>query len=275
MIHHHIGDWDLAYTNDANIAGGDRWPALWETPARLYRARMLALGRVVADEAYGPHGRQTLDLFLPEGTPKGLVVFVHGGYWLAMDGKAWSHLANGAVARGYAVAIPTYRLCPQVRIGDIVADVSAAIALAAGRIAGPLHLTGHSAGGHLVARMVSEGSPLAPAVRGRIRHTLPISGLHDLRPIMRTAMNATLNIDADEAAAHSPALLSPLDGVRLTCWVGGAERSEFRRQSALLANVWTGLGAATAVHEEPDRHHFNIVDGLGDPDHPLTETLLS
>jgi hypothetical protein len=65
-----------------------------------------------------------------------------------------------------------------------------------------------------------------------------------------------------------------MEGARITCWVGGAERAEFRRQSALLANIWTGLGATTATVEEPDRHHFNIIDGLTDPAHPLTRTLV-
>ncbi|TIV06749.1 MAG: alpha/beta hydrolase, partial [Mesorhizobium sp.] len=68
--------------------------------------------------------------------------------------------------------------------------------------------------------------------------------------------------------------LRPVQGTRITCWVGGGERSEFLRQTALLANIWTGLGAATQSVVEPDRHHFNVVDGLADPDHPLTRTLL-
>jgi hypothetical protein len=58
------------------------------------------------------------------------------------------------------------------------------------------------------------------------------------------------------------------------CWVGGAERAEFRRQNALLANIWLGLGATTEAVEEPDRHHFDIVDGLADPAHPMVAALL-
>jgi hypothetical protein len=104
---------------------------------------------------------------------------------------------------------------------------------------------------------------------------MSISGLHDLRPIMRTAMNKTLAIDEAEALAESPALLRPMDNARLTCWVGGGERAEFLRQSALLANIWTGLGATTSSVVEPDRHHFSIIDGLADPEHPLTRTLIA
>jgi hypothetical protein len=122
--------------------------------------------------------------------------------------------------------------------------------------------------------MICADSPLPDPLRRRIRHVVSISGLHDLRPLMNTAMNAALGIDEAEAAAQSPALLRPMEDARLTCWVGATERSEFIRQNALLANVWTGLGAQTCTVEEPDRHHFNIVDGLADPQHPLLRTLL-
>jgi len=64
-------------------------------------------------------------------------------------------------------------------------------------------------------------------------------------------------------------LLQPLEGARLTCWVGADERPEFVRQNALLANIWTGLGAETRVVEEPGRHHFDVIEGLTDPGSPL------
>jgi arylformamidase len=102
-----------------------------------------------------------------------------------------------------------------------------------------------------------------------------ISGLHDLRPLLRTAMNDTLRIDERVAREESPALLSPVEGARVIAWVGGAERAEFRRQAQLLANIWTGLGAATSYVEMPDRHHFDVIDDLGDPASALINALLS
>jgi arylformamidase len=274
MLSRKINDWDDAYANGVNIAGGDRWPAAWVTPAKEFRDGLSEAGRATLGIAYGEKPRNRLDLFLPEGKPKGLVVFVHGGYWMAFDNSYWSHLAGGAVAHGYAVAMPSYTLCPEVRIGDIVGEVGAAIAKAAELVDGPIMLTGHSAGGHLASRMVSATTPLKPAVTARIRNVISISGVHDLRPLMSTGMNGTLRIDEAEALAESPALLRPLTGARITCWAGGGERAEFLRQNALLANVWTGLGAATSEVVEPDRHHFNIIDGLTDPGHPLTRALL-
>ena len=274
-MYHRIDDWDDAYANGANIARGERWPDAWAEPARAFRDRLAGEGRAKLDLTYGDGPRNRFDLFLPTDIPKGLVVFVHGGFWLRLDKSFLSHLAAGPLAHGHAVAMPSYTLCPDIRISGIVGEVGRAVEAAAGMVEGPLRLTGHSAGGHLATRMICTDSPLPAAVRTRIVNTVSISGVHDLRPLMRTQMNASLNIDAAEARAESPALLEPLPGARLACWVGAAERSEFVRQNALLANAWTGLGATTLRVEEPDRHHFNVVDGLADPAHALTVTLLT
>jgi arylformamidase len=274
VLERRIADWDNAYANGANIAGGDRWPAAWVEPARAFREALLTVGRARLDLAYGAGARNRFDLFLPEGAPKGLMVFVHGGYWMALDKSYWSHLAKGAVDTGYAVAMPSYTLCPEVRISEISREIGAAIEKAAGIMSGPIMLAGHSAGGHLVSRMVSHTSPLSPVVQHRIRNVVSISGLHDLRPLMNTGMNRTLGIDEMEALAESPALLRPMTGARITCWVGGGERDEFLRQSLLLANIWTGLGASTRCIVEPDRHHFSVIDGLADANHMLTRTVL-
>lgn len=275
MIYHRITDWDDAYANGANIPQGDRWPQAWVEPAKAFRDRLATDGRARLGIAYGDAPRNRFDLFMPQGEAKGLVVFVHGGFWLRLDRSFWSHLAAGPLAHGHAVAMPSYTLCPDIRIGGIVREIGSAVEAAAGMVAGPIRLTGHSAGGHLVSRMICANSPLPDAVRSRIANTVSISGVHDLRPMMVTAMNETLKIDQAEAEGESPALLEPMAGARIACWVGAAERSEFVRQNALLANAWTGLGAETLTVEEPDRHHFNVIDGLADPDHALTRTLLT
>ena len=209
MIYHRISNWDDAYTNGAYIAGGERWPDAWVEPATAFRAAAAARGRAKLDLPYGDKPRNRFDLFAPAAAPKGLVVFIHGGFWLRFDKSYWSHLARGAVESGFAVAMPSYTLCPEIRISGIVREIGAAIETAAGMVGGPIHLTGHSAGGHLAARMISMNSPLPQSLRQRIGNVVSISGLHDLRPMLKTAMNATLALDYAEAMAESPALLEP------------------------------------------------------------------
>lgn len=267
-------NWDDAYSNGAYIAGGDRYPTAWAAAAQAFRDEIGAAGRARLDLAYGAKPRQRLDLFLPAVPPKGLAVIVHGGYWLAFDKSSWSHLARGPLDAGWAVALPSYTLAPDAGIADITSEVAQAIAHAAEMIEGPIRLAGHSAGGHLVTRMVCANAPLTKDVQSRIKHVVSISGVHDLRPLLRTAMGAKLFRDPDEAAAESPALLEPASGTRLTCWVGADERPEFLRQTDLLSNIWHGLGAETASFQEPARHHFNVIEGLAEADSLLTRTFL-
>lgn len=267
-----IDDWDDAYANSAHISGSAAYPPRWAEAAAAFRESMGA--RAEIDLPYAAGARQTFDLFRPQGDARGLVVFIHGGYWKAFDKSAWSWLAAGPLAHGWAVAMPSYTLAPAVRIAEITAEVGAAVVAAAGRVAGPLRLSGHSAGGHLAARMITDNGPLPMPIARRVERVVSISGVHDLRPLLRTAMNADLRLDAAEAAAESPALLAPLPGARLLAWVGAAELPEFRRQSALLANVWLGLGAETAAHEAPGRHHYDVIDDLAAPDSELVAGLL-
>ncbi|MFN3277024.1 MAG: alpha/beta hydrolase [Paracoccus hibiscisoli] len=256
-----ITDWDDAYANGAHIPHADAYVPRWTEAAAAFRA------------AHPPQDLGRGHLFLPEGTPRGLMVFIHGGYWMRFDPTLWSHLAAGALAAGWACAMPGYPLAPDARIADMTRIVADQITQAAAQVAGPVALTGHSAGGHLAARMICPGV-LPDAVAERVTACVPISPLSDLRPLMRTAMNDTLHLDAAESVAESPALLEPRAGIPVTPWVGGAERPEFIRQARLLADVWAGLGAATECVIDPGRHHFDVIEALADPASPLMRRLL-
>ncbi len=270
-----ITDWDDAYANGDYIADAATYPELWAAQSAQFRDELISRDGARLDISYGDAPREKYDLFLPTGTPKGLVVFVHGGYWKAFDKSSWSHLAKGAVTKGWAVCMPSYTLTPDARLSDITREIGAAITHAADQIAGPIHITGHSAGGHLVSRMVSHTSPLSSSVQARIENTVSISGLHDLRPLLKTTMNDILKLDPDEAAHESAALLHPALPCSITCWVGADERPEFVRQNDLLANIWTGLGALTRSVHAPNKHHFNVIADLADPGSDLVACLLT
>jgi acetyl esterase/lipase len=257
-----VHDWDDAYANGAHIADGNSYPARWTKAAAEFRKQ------------HSPTKIGRGDLFLPQGTPCGLMVFIHGGYWMKTAPSVWSHLAQGALMAGWAAFLPAYTLAPQARISAMTSEVAEQVTAVANRIAGPIALTGHSAGGHLAARMVCDDGTLTKAVTERIISCIPISPLTDLRSIMRTAMNNTLHLDTPEAMSESPALLDPVKSIPVTTWVGGAERPEFIRQARLLADVWAGLGAATECVIDPGLHHFNVIEALTRPDTPFTQRLL-
>lgn len=259
-------DHDAAFANAPFIPDGEAYPARWAARAAAFRA---GLGARFCPGLPVPGGAAAgLDLFLPEGEPAGLCVFFHGGYWKAFGPRDFSHLAAGALARGWAVALPAYTLAPAARIARITAEATAALVEAARLVPGPVAVTGHSAGGHLAARMVAAGLDLPAGVRARLVRVVPVSPLSDLRPLLRTSMNAVLGIDAAEARAESPVLLPLRPGPGLHVWVGGAERPAFLDQARRLGNAW-----ACPVTVEPGRHHFDVIEGL-EAEGPLLAALL-
>jgi len=261
-------DLDDAYANAAHIPGSADFPPRWARAAEGLREGLLEQGLADLDLSYGDSARQRFDLFHPAAAAKGLMVFVHGGYWLRFDKSLWSHLAAGALSQGWAVAMPSYDLCPTVRIADITQQIARAVTAAAAMVAGPVVLAGHSAGGHLVARMLEPGL-LPDALAGRIQHVMPISPVSDLRPLLRTSMNTDFRLDEEAAVAESPMLLHQRIPVPVTVTVCSEERPVFLDQARWLAEAW---GCAHVIDE--GLHHFNVIDGLADPDSKMIKRLL-
>lgn len=249
------------YTNGAFIPDADSFVPTWRAAAAAFRANAGAKARL--NLPYGAGERNRFDLFLPDHAPKGVVVFVHGGYWMAFGREEWSHVAAGPMARGWAVAMPSYSLAPAARIATITAEIAAACRAVAAQVPGPMVVIGHSAGGHLSARMGCADLDLP------VRRVVPISPLAELGPLMATKMNDTLNLDAAECAAESPARLDLRVGVSAHIWVGAQERPAFLMQARCLSEEWDCPWTA-----DPGRHHFDVIDALGDPRSELTSTVL-
>ncbi|GHC70235.1 alpha/beta hydrolase [Limoniibacter endophyticus] len=257
-----LTDFDTAYDNGKAIADFGRYPAFWSGQAAAFRDDF---GERWREMSYGPAERHRFDLFEPEDEAKGTLVYVHGGYWKAFDKSFWSHLASGAIALGWRVAMPSYTLCPQARISEITREIGMFLDSLAAEVNGEIALTGHSAGGHLVTRMACENAPISPVTAKRIVRVLSISGLHDLRPLLPTQMNMIFGMDADEAARESAVLLTPRTDLEIQACCGQGELPEFRRQSTLIADIWHGFGIATDAWEIPDAHHANVIETLCDP----------
>jgi len=264
-------DWDDAFVNAVHVPPEERDPDRWAEVAAAFRdARPEGTFEVLT---YGPRPRNALDLFHPAEEPRGLVVFVHGGYWHTLDRHYWSHLSQGALAAGWSVAMPGYTLAPDATITEITREVAAAIECAAAKVKGPIRLIGHSAGGHLVARMACADSPLAPDVLARVRRIIPLSGVFDLLPLLGIKMNETLRLTPDEAAAESPARLAQGAEIPILLWVGANERPEFLRQTRLMSEAWRPGGRPLPQRYDEGKNHFTVVSQLADPESALNRAL--
>ncbi|MCX7354044.1 MAG: alpha/beta hydrolase [Alphaproteobacteria bacterium] len=218
------------------------------------------------DLAYGSGERERLDFFPAQpGAP--LHLFIHGGYWRALDKANFSYPAAAFASAGVAYAAINYPLAPRASVDVIVASVRRALAWLIGH-AGELgvdpagiSLSGHSAGGHLTAMALAD--PALP--RGAVRGAVPISGLYDLEPIRLSYLNGELGLDAAAARRNSPIHAAPSVRCPVLLAVGGRESPEFHRQQASFADAWRGQCAGMETMISAGDDHFSIVGHLGDP----------
>ena len=263
-------DWDAAFDN-MQSRDPQALMANWQDRSDDFKSRWAGLGQGLKNVPYGDHPRQRYDMFTPKTEAKGTIIFIHGGYWMRTGREHWSFLAEGMLAHGWAVAIPSYPLAPEVKISAITTSIVEAANHIASQTTGALRLIGHSAGGHLVSRLACQGM-LSDPVLARIEKAISVSGIHDLRPLLMTKMNDILNLDLTEASAESSALFTP-EHIPFTCWVGDHERPEFLRQNRLLQDTWRDYFDAphqvNAVYDQ-GHDHFSVIEQLAKPDCRLT-----
>jgi arylformamidase len=248
--------YDASATVDDVTAIFRRWRA-WSDDVRAHTLH-------ARDLRYGESADETLDLVVPHtGAP--LVVWFHGGYWRRLHKDDNTFVARGLAPHGVAVAIVNYGLAPAA-LEEIVAQARRSVAWlranakAHGADPSRIVLAGHSAGGHLAA-MCAVDAPAAGVVS--------LSGLHDLRPIAKSFVNAWLQLDDARAVALSPSLLAPAAPVPVTAFAGSREPDVFAHQGRALVDAWGAHGCDTA-YEDSDDDHFTLCERLVDPKDPVT-----
>ncbi|MFJ6025761.1 alpha/beta hydrolase [Brevundimonas sp. NPDC092305] len=257
-------DLEAEYNNRARVPDHPATMARWRESAEAARA-----AHPPTPIAYGPGEREVMDLFEPVPDAP-VAVFLHGGYWQALDRSWFSWVAPALLHHGVSVAVPSYDLAPTVRLGTILKQVRAAVDLIRARSGRRPVVFGHSAGGHMSACMLSEA---------RASAALAISGVFDLRPLVHTSLNDALKLDANEAAALSPIFWpvpngSTPGGTVLDCVVGGDESPEFLRQSRMMADHWANNGVETRYEALAGLNHFTVLDPLFDPGSALVRRIV-
>ena len=264
--------WESQYNNRAAVPDHPQFFARWAEQSERIRRSV----RCYLDVPFGTHAMEKLDIFLPQGRSRALLMFIHGGYWRALDKKDHSFVAGELVKHGVTVAVPNYALCPSVTIEEIVRQILQASAWLwrnGGNFGAPykqLYVAGHSAGGHLTAMTLAA---LWPAFARDLPQKvvgggLAISGVYDLRDIVNVpSVNDDVRMTAAQAWKCSPMSLPPATDAPLYLAAGSKELPPFVEQNKAFGQHWKKVLAQDIPC--PDDHHFSILGKLADPSSAL------
>lgn len=272
---------DAAYNNRVHVPDHGDYFVRWQQQSDAVRAAL----KHRADLSYGGDCRQLLDYFPAASKDAPLLVFIHGGYWQALDHKPFGLLAQPFVEAGIAFASMSYSLCPDIDMPGLVEQVRQGVAWLYGRAADlgfdrdRIFIAGHSAGGHLVALLAATDFTQRGLPENAIKGGLALSGLYDLEPIRLSYLNAALKLDAPTARRLSPQHNLPrgpseTGAMPMLLAVGGAELPEFLRQQSDYHAALQAGGLASAAMELPGLHHFSVIDALAAPNHALHRAVL-
>lgn len=271
---------DLAYSPRLTALHLEKSLAQWEAASAA--ARLSLVGDL--DVAYGKETSETLDVFHPKLTKnkpsKGVMIFIHGGYWRAMDKANNSFVARAICDKGYTAVLPNYALCPATTIAAITKQMLKACAwvyrnadlLNSNR--NQITVSGHSAGGHLTAMMMAARfecmSSKLPA--NLIKAGLSISGLYDLTPHSKAPfLKDSIRLNTPAAVAKvSPVTYLPPRAPLYTAY-GSLEPTGFAEQDKLLKAQWVGAVHSRKALEGHD--HFTILLELENPQSELNKLL--
>ncbi len=277
-------EFEVEYNARLQVTDSAKYVDLNEDRSTQFRAQ----GGCELDIAFGPGPLQKLDIFFPDssaaeaGAGAPVHLFIHGGYWRSRTKESFSFLAKPLTERGAVVVIPSYSLCPDVKIGDIVDEMRTVVrwifdnASSHGGDPGNLHVSGHSAGGHLAAMLAStDWASLDDRLpNDLIKSIVPVSGLFELSPMLLHPINEEIFLDEEQVAALSPLHFKPNAPLPVHVYVGADESVSFQGQSSDFADAWAKTQATVSFDALPGHNHFTILSDLYNPEFPITRTIL-
>ncbi|MDB5377404.1 MAG: alpha/beta hydrolase [Rubritepida sp.] len=247
---------DSAYNNSEAVVDSPKLVEERNTISAPFRATFSG----TLNLAYGESQREQWDLYPGKDPQAPTLVFIHGGYWQRNRREDFAIMAEGALAMGWNVAICGYSLCPEVTMTRIAYQIHEALGWLSTHgaeygLAGPIVLTGWSAGGHLTALGAEH-----PAVTAAIA----ISGIYELGPVRDTYLNTALKLTDEEIVELSP-MRRPVVQKPMAIVYGGAELPELCRQSREFYAMRADAQAPGPLLHIPGANHFRVLEALRQP----------
>ncbi len=225
--------------------------------------------------------RHKLDLYLPKGH-KGypVLVFVHGGGWKNGSKEGAAKFARLFAKNGVGVVSTNYRLSPKFQHPVHAQDVANAVGWVHKNIAkyggrpDQLFLSGHSAGGHLVALLATDPTYLdAVGVPMKdIKGVIPISGVYVFRPDSLPKV-----FGEDKEAYRKAAPLTHVKGQHPPFLILVAEKDfkGFDKMAEQFCAALKKSGCSATVLNVKDRNHGSIFGQMANQADSATQATLA
>ena len=235
----------------------------------------------VEGPAADPH-KHKLDLYLPQGRRDFPVLFfVHGGAWRSGDRSWYPALGRVFAKNGIGVVVISYRLSPQVQHPAHIQDVARAFAWTVrniGKYGGKVDevfVSGHSAGGHLVALLATDESYLKAHNLSltSIKGVIPLSGVYRIAPAGRLTEVA---FGKDESLMRMASPIRHINGKHPPFLIIYADR-DFPTCDTMSEDFCKALkkGACEATSlRVSSRNHITILVLAADEGDPTTQAML-
>lgn len=257
---------DAQYFMRGAVPDWQRYLDGWAADSAAARERLP--GRL--DIAYGASPEELLDVIVPPGLADAapVQILIHGGYWKALGKDDFTFLASPLAGAGVISVVVNYALCPTVSMSELVAQCRRAVRWTRDNIAQfggdpqRLHVTGHSAGGHLAAMMAATCWAERDGGVPVIRSVTSLSGLYDLSPVQACFVQADLRLTEQEVVDNSPMTMALPSGTDMLLAVGADETEAFRWHTRAYAHKCGSQGLPLVCMEVPDRHHYSVVNAL-------------
>ncbi len=267
---------ELEFNPRATVRNVDARVAAYADASAATRARL----DPVLDVRYGSGEKETLDIFPTDAPNAPVHLFIHGGYWRAMDKSNYSFIADAFHPAGAATVLVNYDLCPTVTLDTIVAQTMRSIAWTFRNIAeyggdpNRLYVSGNSAGGHLTAMALAHDWEAEGLPGDIIKGAIPVTGVFDCEPVPDITVNELVRLDRETARRLSPLRNPPRRALPVLVAVGGAEPRLWIGMSKDYAALCREHGLECEYMELPGHDHFDVSRAVGDAQSPLAQAIL-
>ena len=234
-------------------------------------------GAIAAERgsAYGSHPRQRIDVYRPRTWRPGqpalpIIVFFYGGSWQEGERGGYAFAARGFADAGFVVAVPDYRLVPEVRFPAFLEDSAAAVRWVranAARLGGDpdrIVLVGHSAGAYNAAMLAVDERWLG-ADRQAVRGLVGLGGPYDFLPLDIPVTIAAFGQERDDGARTQPVNFASAGDPPALLLHGALDTTAYPRNSQRLASLLQAAGVDARVKLYPRVGHVGIVTALARP----------